>query len=270
MPRRNSKYLQIAAYIMLSFIFVFVIGIAKNCSKLPFSEKEGYSEGDTLDIALLYVPGSYYWHEDSLSGINHEIAANFESQMGLPVKIWPVTDPSNGLSKLEKGTFDILASLPLDNSIKNRFPVSESIFLDRLVLIQLIDTLNGLKPVNSSLDLNGKKVMVAAGSSAVNRLKNLAEEIGGNIEIEEAPEMSDELICLQVASGSVPLAVVNERVASALAKNYPNLCYDSSISFTQFQVWVFNPSDTLIQQKFNSWFESFKTTETYRNILEQF
>ena len=270
MPQGNSKYLQIAAYVMLAAIFVFIISIAKDCSRLPYVAKEGQSDGDTLDIALIYGPQSYYLYADSLDGINRRVAEAFEKHSGMPVKLWPITEPADGLLRLGNGYFDILASLPLDNTIKERFPVSESIFLDRLVLVQLADSITGKTIINSSLDLDGKKICVPMGSSAINRLKNLTEEIGGHIEIEEIPEMSDELLCLQVASGETPLAVVNESVAKTLAKTYPNLSYDSSISFTQFQVWVFNPADTIVYEKFNTWFDTFKSSETFKNILDSF
>lgn len=252
---------------MLVVIFVFVIGTVKNCGRLPYKAVEGFSKGDTIDIALIYGPGSYYLYDDTLSGINKKIVEIFSEQNNIPVKIWPITDPANGLSSLDKGAFHIIASLPLDNNIKKKYPVSESIFLDRLVLVQLKDTITGEKPVKSSLDLNGKKVHVAAGSSGAQRIKNLAGEIGGKIEIIEEPEMSDELLCLQVAFSSFPLTLVNERVAQRISKSYPNLTYESSVSFTQFQVWVFNPGNIPLQEKFNSWFEKFKQTDQYRNIL---
>lgn len=270
MAKGNSKYLQIAAYVMLIAIFVFAISIARNCGRIKFEPREGFSGGDTLDIALLYGPGGYYIYEDTLAGINLDIAREFSAQTGVPVKIWPVNDPAEGMDKLAVGVFDVVASLPLDNYIKNRFRVSESIFFDRLVLIQMGDSASGETPVNSSLDLHGKKVSVASGSSAINRLQNLSEEIGGDIVISEEPDMSDELLVLQVASGNIPLAVVNERVAREVAKNYPGLKYDSTVSFTQFQVWVFNSNDSVAENLFDSWFETFRDTQDYRRIIDKY
>lgn len=199
-----------------------------------------------------------------------KIADIFSEETSIPVKIWPITEPASGLARIEDGAFDILASLPLDNDIKKNFNVSESIFLDRLVLVQLTDSASGEKAVKSSLDLNGKTVYVAEGSSAVKRMQNLSEEIGGTIKVEQVEDMSDELLCLQVASGTLPLAVVNERIAAAIAKKYPGLSYESTISFTQFQVWVFNKGDTLLYQKFNSWFETFSQSPRYREILNKY
>lgn len=270
MENLRPRYLQIAAYIMLGVIFIFAIGISKDCSRLPSAPRIGFSAGDTLDIALIYGPGSYYKYGEDFTGINHQIGEEFSKEAQVPVKFWPVNEAAEGMEKLQTGAFDILASLPLDNYIKERFPVSESVFLDRLVLVFLEDSVTGEKPVASTLDLNGKTVYVSPGSSAINRLQNLAEEIGGNISIEEVPDMSDELLTLQVASGERQLAVVNERVARDLARKYPHLKFDSTISFTQFQVWVFTPSDSIISLKFNDWFDTFRGTEAYREILNKF
>lgn len=268
--KSNTKYLQIAAYVLLVCILVIAIGVFRDCQRVHIEAPEGFSKGDTLDVALIYGPGGYYIYGDTLAGINIEIARNYSDSTGIPVKIWPISQPSVGMEKLQSGAFDIIASLPLDNYIKSNFGVSESIFLDRLVLIQLTDSTGSEQLVKSSLDLDGREVTVAKGSSAIQRLQNLSEEIGGNITITESPDLSDELITLQVALGSIPLAVVNERVAKTLAKDYPNLTYDNSVSFTQFQVWVFNKEDSVGEQGFNRWFDKFRDTETYRSILKKY
>lgn len=266
----KSKYLQIAAYVLIAAIFIFIMGVAHNCRRLPSEYQEGNSGIDTIDIALLYGPGSYYLYDDTLGGINNDIALNFSAATGKPVKIWPVNEPASTLAKLEKGIFDVVASLPLDNNLKNKFPVSESVFFDRLVLLQVQDTLTGKTLINSSLDLNGKDIYIPSGSSAYQRISNLSEEIGGKINIIELPDLSEELICMKIATGELPLAIVNERIARKMAENYPQLHYDSSVSFTQFQVWVFNPSDTSDFNGFNKWFDSYRTSEAYRNLINKY
>lgn len=270
MAQGSTKFLQITAYVMIALIFIFVMGATRNCGRLNFADQERHSGGDTLDIAIIFGPGSYYFYEDTLGGINLDISKAFENALKIPVKVRPITEPEEGLTKLSKGTFDILASLPLDNNLRKNYKVSESIYLDRLVLLQKTDSATGIKKINSSLDLNGKKVYVVQGSSAVQRLKNLSEEIGGQIEIEEVPEISDELLSLKVADGSIDFAVVNEKVAREIAENYPTLNYDNSVSFTQFQVWIFNPEDSVISQKFNEWFDTYRTTDSYRMIINKY
>lgn len=270
MTTPKSRYLQIIAYVMTAAIFIFIMSIARNCGRLPFTPREGYSGGDTLDVALIYGPGGYYHYDDSIAGINLELARLFSQASNVPIKTWAIKNGAEGMNKLEAGAFDIVASLPLDNYIKERFPISENVFLDRLVLVQLKDSVTGETAVKSSLDLNGKTVHVAAGSSALKRMSNLAEEIGGKIEIVEEPDLSDELITLKVANGSIPFAVVNEKVAKKLMESYPRLDYDNSVSFTQFQVWIFNTADSVAFNNFNTWFDEFRLTDDYRSIIDKY
>lgn len=270
MGKISGRIIQISAYILITVAVGFLIGITRECSHLHTSDKIGYSQGDTIDVAILYGPESLYLYTDSLTGINHDILNYFSDDNKIPVKIWPVSDISESMKMIESGAYDLMASVPLDNSIKERFLTSESIFLDKLVLIQNKDSVTGETIINSSLDLTGKSINIAAGSPAAQRLKNLSQEIGGEIQVIEEDNISDELLALKVASGDVPFAVVNERIARNIAKKYPNLSFDNPISFTQFQVWIFNPEDNDLYEKFNSWFESFRNGYDYNNILNKF
>lgn len=269
MVSKSAKIIQLGAYLLIMLVIVFILGITKNCRRLNTEIlTEGNSGGDTLDIAILYGPSSMYLDStDVISGINHDLALRFSQETGIPVKIWPVSDGKEAMDKTSKGIFDILASLPLDNEIKKNYLTTESIFLDRLVLLQTVDSIS-LKPkINSSLDLDGQSVWISSGSPAKNRLENLASEIGGKIEIIEEPDLSDELIALKVAAHQINYAVVNEKIVKKIADNYPDLSYESPVSFTQFQVWLFNPSDTLVYNRFSNWYEEFRLTDQYREIL---
>lgn len=272
MKKPAIKFLQVFIYILIAVILVFIIGITRNCSKIQYTsiDIEGFSGGDTLDIAIIFGPVSYYLYSDTISGINREILNRFSSDTKTPVKVWPVADAANAMSKVQSGAFDILASMPLDNNIKQKFLVSESLFLDKLVLVQLSDSVTQDVSIKSSLDLKGKTIHIASGSSALQRLQNLSNEIGETINIIEEEELSDELLCLKVANGSLPYAVVNEKIALELSSKYPKLSFDNPVSFTQFQVWLFNNQDSINYKKFSDWFHNFKKTEDFRYIINKF
>ena len=270
MVKIAGKFIHLTAYVLIAVIIGFLIGIIKNCSHIEGFIGDGFSKGDTIDIAILYAPGSYFQSLDSICGINHEIIKSFSTETKIPVKILPISDTANAMKMLEAGKYDILASMPLDNNIKKRFLTSESIFLDRLVLIQNKDTTTGEIAIKSSPELNGKKIYIAAGSTAAQRLLNLSNEIGGSIQIMEEENLSDELLTLKVATGDIPLAVVNERIAKKIASNYPNLSYENPVSFTQFQVWLFNQQDSTLYDKFYKWFDSFKERYDYHSIIDKY
>lgn len=267
----RPKYGQTALYLALLIMVFIAMSMTRRCSSsapLP-ALLQGNSKGDTVDVAILYGPTSYYLYGDSLGGINYDMLRLFGKESGTPVKFWPVVNLHDALNRLENGTYSMLASLPSDNSVKRRFLTTNSVFLDRLVLIQLADT-NGTVPINSALGLAGDTVHIPLDSPAASRLSNLSDEIGDTIFIRMEKEMSEEYLCMMVSTGKMRLAVVNEKTAVRMQREYPYLSYDNPVSFTQFQVWLMNKSDTALLHKTDRWLENFQQTERYKNIINKY
>lgn len=267
----RPKYGQAAIYIVLLIAVFVAMSLTKRCtsSSLLPDIIQGDSAGDTIDVAILYGPTSYYLYEDTLGGINFDMLRIFEKETQTPVKFWPVVKLHDALSRLEAGTYDILASLPADNSVKQRFLTSKSVFLDRLVLIQLTDSA-GNTAIKSALDLAKKTVYIPQDSPAAARITNLSHEIGDSIYMRTEPDLSEEYLCMMVASGKIPLAVVNEKIAINMQKKYPLLSFSNPVSFTQFQVWLMAPSDTALLKKADQWIENFQASKAYRQLIDKY
>lgn len=266
----KTKYTQTAIYILLLIAAFTVMGMTRRCtsaSSLP-SVVKGDSEGDTLDVAVVYGPLSYYVYADTLGGLNYDMLNEMARQTGLQIKLWPVAELHEALASLENRKFDILASLPADTDIKKRFLTSKSVFLDRLVLIQLKDS-GGSVRINSPLDLGTDTVFIEKESPAALRLANLSEEIATQIPVKEV-NLSEEYLCMKVATGEFPLAVVNEKTAKKMELQYPALSYENPVSFTQFQVWLMPDNDTILLKKVDKWLDSFLETEAYKELISRY
>ena len=229
----------------------------------------GDSRGDTIDVAIVYGPRSYYLYGDTLGGTNLDLLNTFSTQTGTPLKMWPIVSLKSAMENLETGKFDMIASLPSDNSVKHRFAVTKSLFLDRLVLIQRSDS-GGDVAIKSALDLAGDTVHIQSDSPAAARLANLSNEIGTPIEVEQEKDLSEEYLCMKVAAGDFKYAVVNERIAEAMGKRYPLLSHENPVSFTQFQVWLINKNDTALLHRVNSWLEDFLVSPQYQEIIRKY
>lgn len=216
-------------------------------------EKDNGLGADTIHAAIVYGPNSYRVlisedGNDSIVGINYYMLKDLENKLGVKIELSPIIDREEALSKVEAGTYDILASLPADNYLKQNFLTSNEVFLDRMVLIQKRNP-NGTLSVASALDLEGDTVHVEKGSATTRRLENLQKEIGGTIHIVEEPGQSEEYIAMKVGTGIWKYAVVNEKIAEEMKAQYPALDYSTPISFTQFQVWVLpHGRDSLLNQ----------------------
>lgn len=257
-------------YVLLLVATGLVMGSIRTCSpsSLPMP-RHGDSGGDTLDVAIIYGPLSYYMYADTLGGLNYDMIRIMARDMNRPVKFWPVVGINDGLTRLENGHYDMLASLPSSFNFKSRFSCSESVFLDKLVLVQKVPAGSSPK-IASALDLADDSVYVAADSPAKLRLDNLSHEIGRPINIIEEKSLSDELLCVKVASGDIRLAVVNEKTARNLAKEYPDLNFSSPVSFTQFQIWLSQRADTIFSEKVDNWLRDFKETPDYKTLNSRY
>ena len=95
------------------------MGMTRRCNTalpLPALNK-GESKGDTLDVAIVYGPLSYYLYGDTLGGLNYDLINRMSEETGRPVKLWPVTDLNEALEALQKNKFDMLASMPADAGV---------------------------------------------------------------------------------------------------------------------------------------------------------
>ncbi len=267
----KRKHGQAIIYILLLAAVVAAMSTLRKCgSASPLAPiTQGNSRNDTVDVAIIYGPLSYYIYNDTLGGMNLDMLKEFERNTGKNLKFWPIVNLHDALRKLEKGTYNMLASLPSDNSVKNRFITSRSVFLDRLVLIQASDS-SGYVKIKSALDLASDTVYIQQDSPAALRLENLSNEIGAHIEVIKEKELSEEYLCMKVAKGEIGLAVVNENTARHMKERYPWLNYNNPVSFTQFQVWVIQKSDTALLHSVDRWLEEYTSTPQYKNLLKRY
>lgn len=261
---------RIILYVALLCVAIGVMFALRRCnSELYPAARIGQSEGDTLDVAIIYSPMSYYLYDDTIGGFNYDMLRLYAKGQQRPIRFWPVVSLDDALQRLNYRDFDLLASLPIDQEFKVKYAYTSDLFLDRQVLIQRRDS-RGMLTVKSSLDLAGETLHIEKDSPIEFRIHNLEREIGDTIHIERHPELSSEYLFLKVASGELRYAVVNERVARPLLEHYPEVSIETPVSFTQFQAWVLHPQDTAMLHNLNTWIDSIKQTPVYEQILMRY
>lgn len=245
--RRIILYVSLVAIVLVIAAIIHSLGIHNRLG----TPERGFSRGDTLDVAVVYAPGSYELRGDTLAGENYSRLAYLRDSLGWKLRLWPVVSATEALDALAEGRYDIVASLPSDNDLKSRFLTTDEIWLDRLVLVQR-PAAGEEKQISSALELAGDTVHVEAGSSAERRLGNLMKEIGDTIYVVAHPTEGDEYLGIQTAIGRYRFAVINSGVAQRLkSTSYPELNIKTPVAFTQFQVWALRPNDTELLRRIN-------------------
>ncbi len=250
-----------------------IAGMARRCAVsrgVPAAEyvKPG---GDTLSVAIEMSPLTYSLHNDTAEGFDYFVLRDIASQHGLTPAFHPVSDLEAAFRGLYDGDYDVLvASLPATRALKDYFPVTDAVYLDRQVLVQRRDNVSGRGPVTSQVQLLHDTVWVADGSPYRTRLRNMSRELGDTIYIESPARYSSEHLAILTALGKVKQAVVNEAIADKIAKDYPILDVSMPISFNQFQCWAVAPGDSAMLDSLNVWLREFRQTARYGELVRRY
>lgn len=257
-----------ALYIILLIAAVTVMLSIRMCRNS--GQAAGQSQvigGDTIAVGLQYSPVSFFMDGDSLGGFDYSLL----KMIGLPVKIFPISTPEEGLVGLDEKRFDIVvADFPQSIADSGKFQFTVPAYLDRQVLVQLVDTVGAAPRITSVLELAGDTVYVTQGSPMRDRIENIARETGSEIFVEEVPTTSEKLLIRQALGEINGPVVVNEQVARSLAADYPLMDYSLQISFSQFQPWVLRHDEEKLTATVNSRLDSLKSTAAYQQLVDRY
>ena len=200
--------------------------------------------------------------------------------LGVELRFDITPDLNEAFNKLNRGEGDILAyNLTITKERKKRIAFTNYHNLVRQVLVQRKPTnwrqmkLHEIEKtlIRNSVDLIGKEVYVRSGSSYAARLKNLSDEIGGDILIiEDFPDVETESLIRKVADGVVDYTVADEDVALVNARYYPILDVKTPISFPQQIAWGVRKNADGLLLSLNSWIEKMRKTSEYYTIYDKY
>lgn len=258
---------------LLAVVILLMIMVGK-CTR-PSTEKGNIhpelkkSGGDTLDVAIELSPRIYMPAGDSISGLDYELMSAICRLSGRPVKFHPFAPLDYAIDGLESGLFDvIISSLPSTALLKEKFSLTDEVYRDRQILVQLKDS---PRFIGSPENLGGDTVWVAAGSPFTQRIANLGDETGDSITVVELEGRTAEHLVMLVARGEIPRAVVYEGIARRMKKKlYPDIDIETPVSFTQLQSWATSKADTTLRNALNDCLNAFRNTHEYRSILEKY
>lgn len=264
------SYALIAVAILTLLVLVFVRTHSVD-NKSTMVESFSRPGGDTLAVAIEMSPLTYNIEHDTIEGFDYLMLSQMAANHNVPVVFYPVTQLETAFADLSRGRFDLLVSaLPSTARLKENFPVTSPVYIDRQVLVQRRDSLEGHGPITNQLQLAGDTVWMAAGKPFKTRLTNMTREMGDTIEVIIDQNHSSEHLAIMTALGQIKQAVVGEAEARRIAARYPQLDISVPISLSQFQVWAVAPDNTALLDTLNSWIEQYVETPQYATLLQRY
>ncbi|MFT6850781.1 MAG: membrane-bound lytic murein transglycosylase F [Sphingobacteriales bacterium] len=220
-------------------------------------------------IALTgYNSTSYFVYKGTPMGYEYELLEQLAMELEVDLEVKVVQRMDQILDLLNQGVGDIVAiNMTVTQERQKEVNFTDHITLTRQVLVQrtpesfLQTGVGSEKTVNikSTIDLIGKKVFVRTNTSYSSRLKNLSDEIGGEIKINEVEgDVNTEDLIKKVAEGEIDYTVADENVALINQTYYSNLNISVPISFPQKIAWAVRKDSPDLTNAVNSWLKQIK------------
>ncbi|MBO4942020.1 MAG: transporter substrate-binding domain-containing protein [Muribaculaceae bacterium] len=269
---KNRRQNILTLLIILAVFALTAIGMLRRCemSRSTLANDFRRPGGDTLSVAMEMSPLTFTFSKDTASGFDYQILKDIARKHGINMKFCAVGELDDAFQGLKDGKYDILvASMPKTNVLKKHFPLTDAVYLDRQVVVQLADTASA-SYVRAAHELAGDTVWIPDGSPGLLRLRNLSKELGDSVYVAYKEGHSAELLAIMTALGKIPRAVVGEAVARRVAVDYPALDISTPVSLSQLQCWAVAPGDSVLLDSLNRWLEEFKATPEYEALVEKY
>lgn len=271
-------------------LFIFLILVAQSCNQRPALNFAPDPEVE-IDLDEIVQRGyinalvdnnsiSYFIYKGQPMGYEYELLTLLAEELNVALKITVTSGVDRALDQLNKGEGDILA-FPLTVTKERTQYVSftNPHFHTYQVLVQRkprnwrnmgIDHIND-SLIRSPVELVGKEVYVLPGTSYELRLKNLSEEIGGDILIRmDTSAAETESLIRKVALGDIPYTVSDHMIANVNASYYPNIDVNMPVGVQQQVAWATRKNSERLNKAINKWLSKIKKEATFMVIYNRY
>lgn len=268
----------IAIFLVLFFsVIVFVLWNEirysrernQNDSTLLQNDLFRIKKAGTLKAAVDYNSSNYFIYRGKPMGFEYEILKSLCDELDVNLEIIVSNNLKESFEGLKNKRFDVVAqNLTITKKRSADVDFTIPFHQTRQVLVQRAKTgiLTDTVYVNSVLELSNKKIHVQKYSAHLQRVMNLAEETGLNIEVITDSLFAVEELIAKVAKGEIDYTVCDENIAGLNKFYYPNLDISLQISFPQNIAWAVRKGSDEWKEFLDKWIADFKETRQYHHI----
>lgn len=220
---------------------------------------------DTLRVATLYSPTSYFLYRDTVMGYDYSLIMTLAKEKNLKLDIKVASSLNDALAMLDSGVVDAVTyDVPVTSEYNERVIHCGPVNSTSQVLVQPRKGNDSI--IRDVTELVGHDVYVEAESKYLQRITNLNEELGGGINIHTVNRdtlITEDLIKM-VQDGEIPLTVVDSDIARLNKTYYPDLDITLEISFPQRSAWAVRKSDQWLADSIDTWLN----TDSHRKEID--
>ncbi len=270
MKNRYQKPIAAASIIIVVFLLLFLHW--RNGGKTYPRDYEEIMTSGVLRAVTEYNAISYHAEGDTITGFHYELLNAFARAKGLALEVTPEMSFPQRVEGVQRGMYDILAnSTPVTVESKDSLLFTHPILLNKQVLVQRKpETETDSSYIHSQLDLAHKTLHVVQSSPAIFRIRNLSNEIGDTIYIQEVEKYGQEQLLAMVAYGDIDYAVCDESLARASLDDFPQIDIETAVSFSQFHSWGVSKHSPVLLDSLNAWLDEYIRTPAFQLLYKKY
>lgn len=220
-------------YIVAMAAVLLLGGCGKGAGSGESTDSVSHELPETLRIATIYSPLSYFLYRDEAMGYDYALVAEFAKAKGMALEVEVAPSLDGAIEMVNTGKADVVAyQIPVNSEFKARVHHCGPTFETTQVLVQRRGTDSIVTDVTQ---LPGRDIYVVDSSKYHQRLRHLNEELGGGIRIHTLNRdsiVAEDLIAM-VNDGKIPMTVIDSDLARINRTYYPHLDITVALSFPQ-------------------------------------
>ena len=227
---------------------------------------------DTLRVATLYSPSSYFIYRETPMGYDYDLVNRLGEDKGMVIDLQVAPSLNAMVEMLDSGKIDLIAyEVPVTSEYKPHVLACGIETGTHQVLVQPKPKKDSER-INDVTQLVGREVYVEANSKYHQRLMNLNDELGGGIIIKPVDRdtlITEDMIAM-VSDGTIPLTVVDSDIAKINRTYYSDLDITLEISFPQKSAWGVSPKSEWLADSINTWIHQEQPSRIQGELLKQY
>ena len=267
--------MRIVALSLVTIVLFVILGACNNKTSENDSviDSVQYKLPDTLRVATLYSPTSYFIYRDAELGYDYSLVSQFCKDKSVAFHLVIAPNMSRMIEMLDSGKVDLIAyEIPKTSEYKSRVRHCGVVNYTTQVLVQPL--INKKPSITDVTQLVGKDVYVEKDSKYHQRIENLNDELGGgiNVHIVDKDTLITEDLIRMVSNEEIPLTIVDSDIASLNKTYYKDLDVSLQLSFSQQSSWAVSSKAAPLAKIIDEWFAqetpSAKYTELHKRYFE--
>jgi len=273
---------------LLLIVFTFTLFLfISSCNRRNDSFLQKKSTADlkeiisrsSLIVATSNNSSDYFLYKGEPLGFQLELLEELGNYLGLKIDVIVCNDPSENLELLQSGQCDMIASSwNFSKDSKDFTETSVPLLNTDLLLVQRNPQLAGniaSSRANKSLikdvkEIKGKTIFVPILSVQAEIMHQITSEVGGNIQVVELPQYSQEKLVELVAKGDLDYTICNSLLAETFKTHYPLLDFTTVVKKAEPVAWTFRQSSPKLVEKVNTWLSNFEKSTRYTLLLDKY